>query len=217
MKMNDSIEYKNICFEYDKKNVIFDNAYLKINRGNIYSLTGKNGTGKTTLFKILTGLYDCRCEINWFGTVVDKIKTIKNKIIMIPDNPYLYDYLTGKENLNLICKVFDIQDIDSVEKNIEKFQLTKEMDKFVKEYSLGMKSKLFLSICFAVQTNLMLFDEPFSSLDEQGQENAMRLLDEYINRGGIAIISTHISEYINKYLKNRIFIENKQIINKKSE
>ena len=136
---------------------------------------------------------------------------------MIPDNPYLYDYLTGKENLNLICKVFDIQDIDSVEKNIEKFQLTKEMDKFVKEYSLGMKSKLFLSICFAVQTNLMLFDEPFSSLDEQGQENAMRLLDEYINRGGIAIISTHISEYINKYLKNRIFIENKQIINKKSE
>lgn len=209
--MNNTIEYQNISFQYDKKSVIFDNASIKFKKGNIYLLTGDNGTGKTTLFKILTGLYECECDIYWFGKLVNNIADMKDKIILVPENPYLYEYLTGTENVNLICEVFDIKDRDSVERNLEMFKLKPYLNKLVKEYSLGMKSKLFLSVCFSVQTDLMLFDEPFTSLDSEGQENAINQLEHYVMKGGSAVISTHISEYKEKYERNHLEIVDKKI------
>lgn len=212
--MDNKIIISNINFSYDKNNVIFEGTNMELKKGNIYLLTGENGSGKSTLLKIIAGLIanEKMCEIKWFGENIQSFSRLKNKVAYIKDPPYLYDYLTGRENLELLADVFEIRDDAKIYANVSRFNMEQDMDKLVKEYSVGMKYKLFLCATYCLNVDLMLFDEPFSSLDTAGQEEAMRMLDEYIKQGGIALIATHIEQYIELYGKNHYSVERRKIV-----
>lgn len=213
--MKDKIIISNINFLYDKNNIIFEGANIELEKGKVYLLTGENGSGKSTLLRMLAGLIACdkMCDIRWFGEKISSFSKLKNKIIYVKEAPYLYDYLTGKENLELLSEVLEINEKERLERIVKKFNLEQDMDKLVKDYSVGMKYKLFLCATYCVDVDLMLFDEPFSSLDTSGQEEAMGLLDEYVKNGGIAIVATHLAQYMDYYGENHFRVQRRKIEN----
>ena len=110
--MKDKIIISNINFLYDKNNIIFEGANIELEKGKVYLLTGENGSGKSTLLRMLAGLIACdkMCDIRWFGEKISSFSKLKNKIIYVKEAPYLYDYLTGKENLELLSEVLEINE-----------------------------------------------------------------------------------------------------------
>lgn len=210
----DKIRVKNLNFSYNEETSIFESTELTLQRGRIYLLTGSNGTGKSTLMRLLSGLISDRgtYNIDWYGEKADNFFPLKNKIMYIKETPYLYDYLTGSENLALLAEVLGVKDKDKIYENVKKYHLENDLDKLVKEYSLGMRYKLFLCVVFSMNIDMMLFDEPFSSLDSMGQKSAENMLQDYVNNGGIVIIATHIEEYINKYKQYQYNIEERKLV-----
>ncbi|MCR5667544.1 MAG: ABC transporter ATP-binding protein [Lachnospiraceae bacterium] len=203
-KNMDNIVISNLNFQYEKDSRIFENASMDLKTGNIYLLTGENGSGKTTLMKLIAGLISGADveRIRWKGKDVNSFLELKERIVYVSETPYLYDYLTGRENVDLIIDLFGISDKrENVYANIRDLNLSNDMNKLVKDYSLGMRYKLFLSAALLVDSDLVLMDEPFSSLDSEGQLVAQKMVDLYVKRGGIVIISTHIKGYISKYNK----------------
>ena len=95
-----------------KNNIIFEGANIELEKGKVYLLTGENGSGKSTLLRMLAGLIACdkMCDIRWFGEKISSFSKLKNKIIYVKEAPYLYDYLTGKENLELLSEVLEINE-----------------------------------------------------------------------------------------------------------
>lgn len=212
--MDNKITISNINFSYDKDNSIFEGASIELDRGNIYLLTGENGSGKSTLLRMIAGLIanETMCEIKWFGENVAGFSKLKNKVVYVKEAPYLYDYLTGKENLELLTEVLGIEDEAMLHDNVRRFNLEQDMDKLVKDYSVGMKYKLFLCAAYCLNVELMLFDEPFSSLDASGQVEAMSLLEEYVSSGGIAIVATHVAEYMEHFGEKHIKVERRKLV-----
>lgn len=209
-----NIEIENLSFSYNKETQIFEGTKLKLQRGRIYLLTGDNGTGKSTLMRLMSGLISDRktYHIQWYDEKVDSFVQLKNKIMYIKETPYLYDYLTGTENLELLMNVLEVDDKNKVYENVKVYHLENDLNKLVKEYSLGMRYKLFLCVAFSMKVEMILLDEPFSSLDNRAQKNAEDMLRDYVNKGGIAMIATHIEEYINKYKQYQYNIEEGKLV-----
>lgn len=210
----DKIEIENLDFSYNSEIHIFEGTNLRLQRGRIYLLTGDNGTGKSTLMRLLSGLISDRktYNIQWYDKKVESFVQLKNKIMYIKETPYLYDYLTGTENLELLMDVLEVDDKNKVYENVRVYHLENDLNKLVKEYSLGMRYKLFLCVAFSMNVEMILFDEPFSSLDNKAQKNAENMLQDYVNKGGIAMIATHIEEYINKYNRYQYNIEEGKLV-----
>ncbi len=209
-----NIEIENLSFSYDNETYIFEGTRLRLERGRIYLLTGDNGSGKSTLMRLMAGLISEKktYHIQWYDKKWDSFIQLKNKIMYIKETPYLYDYLTGTENLELLMDVLEVEDKNKVYQNVGVYHLEHDLDKLVKEYSLGMRYKLFLCVAFSMKVEMILLDEPFSSLDNSAQKNAEDMLKSYVNGGGIAMIATHIEEYINKYKQYQYNIEEGKLV-----
>ena len=210
----DKIKIENLNFSYNNEVHIFEGTELTLQRGRIYLLTGNNGTGKSTLMRLLSGLISDgkTYNIQWYDEKAERFNQLKNKMMYIKETPYLYDYLTGAENLELLAEVLEVGDKSKIYENVRIYHLDKDLDKLVKEYSLGMRYKLFLCVAFSMKVELMLLDEPFSSLDNKGQKDAEKMLRDYVNNGGIAMIATHIEEYINRYKQYQYNIEERKLV-----
>ena len=212
--MGDCIQIENLSFSYQNKSPIFEGTKLCLRKGRSYLLTGDNGTGKTTLMRLLAGLISNRqtYDIQWYDEKIENFGQIKDRIMYMKETPYLYDYLTGRENLELLIDVLEVKDRDRVYENVKTYCLEQDLNKLVKEYSLGMRYKLFLCVVFAMQIQLILLDEPFSSLDAKAQKNAEMMLRDYVERGGIALIATHIDEYQKKFMQYQYHIEKGKLV-----
>lgn len=209
-----SIAVNNLNFAYGSDGVVFQDARIDMECGRVYLLTGENGSGKTTLMKLMSGMISggVQNEINWKGSTYNSFTQLKNKILYVNESPYLYDYLTGGENIELLMELFDIRDKkEQVQENLRRFQLEDELNKLVKDYSLGMKYKLFLAAAFVVDVEMILLDEPFSSLDLESQAIAQEMVDLFTKSGGIVLISTHIKDYIEKYIRYHFSINDRRL------
>ncbi|OGL49419.1 MAG: ABC transporter [Candidatus Schekmanbacteria bacterium RIFCSPLOWO2_02_FULL_38_14] len=176
---------------------------LNISKGEFLGFLGPNGAGKTTTIKILTGLAkpsDGRVTIGGFDVVREPLKT-KSIVGYIPDNPYLYEKLTGREMLRLVGVIYKMNNVNIEKKSegfFEMFGLSQYGNELIESYSHGMKQKLAISMALIHEPRVLVVDEPMVGLDPQGAKIVRELFRGLSRNGTTIFMSTHIMEEAEK-------------------
>ncbi len=210
------VEIKGLCKSYDNKRVV-DNLDLTINGGEIYGFIGHNGAGKTTTIKCLIGILSFeKGEILIDGlSIRDKPIECKCKIAYIPDNPDLYNYMSGIDYLNFIGDVFNVANEERV-KRIDKyagiFELTDSLANPISSYSHGMRQKLAIIAAWLHEPDLIVMDEPFVGLDPKASHDLKMMMREFCDNGGSIFFSTHVLEVAEKLCDKVAIIKQGQLI-----
>ena len=180
-----------------------DDLSLHIAPGEIYGFIGHNGAGKTTTLKSVAGIlrFDAG-EIRIAGTSIrtDPL-ACKRKLAYIPDNPDLYDYMTGIQYLNFIANIFGVSAADRqvrIRELAERFELTSDLAQPIAAYSHGMKQKLAIISAWLHAPQLVVMDEPFVGLDPKAAHLLKGMMRELCDRGGAIFFSTHVLEVAEK-------------------
>ena len=198
---------KNLVKIYDNNKKAVDNISFEINNGEIFGFIGPNGAGKTTTIKAIMGLItfdNGTIEFDGINIVSNPIE-FKKKVVYIPDNPDLYDSLTGIQFLNFIANIYDIskqQRNDDIRKYGDLFNLTNNLGDLISSYSHGMKQKLALISAFIRHPKLLILDEPFVGLDPEAAKLVKELMKDICNEGGSVFFSTHVLEVAEKLCDN---------------
>ena len=210
------VEIKGLCKSYDNKRVV-DNLDLTINDGEIYGFIGHNGAGKTTTIKCLIGILSFdKGEILIDGlSIKDKPIECKRKIAYIPDNPDLYNYMSGVDYLNFIGDVFNVANEERI-KRIDKyagiFELTDSLANPISSYSHGMRQKLAIIAAWLHEPDLIVMDEPFVGLDPKASHDLKMMMREFCDNGGSIFFSTHVLEVAEKLCDKVAIIKQGQLI-----
>ncbi|MBP1084220.1 ATP-binding cassette domain-containing protein [Bacillus capparidis] len=193
---------------------IINKTSFKITGENSYCITGVNGAGKTTLLKHIATSPEVKITLNnQHVKPLDFQKTIS----FIPNDPPLFEVLTGYENIEYIMALWKIKEKDCYLKRVHDYcnllGLTKEnLTQQIHTYSLGMRYKLFFIAMISRDIQLLLLDEPFTALDKNSQNEIYKILKEFTSKGNILIFVSHIEEFKQK-LSNYVFeIKDKQLI-----
>ena len=176
------VSLKKVYFKYSDNDVILRDVNLDIKKNEITVILGKNGVGKTTLLSIIDGFIQ-----HDQGAV-----TKETENVFIYDNPYLYEYLTGREYLELINEISKHKISKDIYKLLESLELQDALDKIISSYSLGMKHKLALLTALVLDFKLYLIDEPLAALDPDSQEFMIEYFKNMKEDNNTLIISTHM-------------------------
>lgn len=185
----------------DKRAV--DDLTLHIEPGQIYGFIGHNGAGKTTTIKACCGIMDFDSgEIYIDGkNVRTQPLECKRVLSYIPDNPDLYDFLSGIKYLNFICDVFGVPQAERQERihrYADLFELTGDLAEPISAYSHGMKQKLAIISALVHAPKLIIMDEPFVGLDPVATHKLKGIMREHCDAGGAIFFSTHVLEVAEK-------------------
>lgn len=199
----------------DKKAV--DDLSLHIYPGEIYGFIGHNGAGKTTTLKSVVGILQFDkgdIYINGISVKEDPI-TCKKNIAYIPDNPDLYDFMTGIGYLNFVADIFGV-DADTRQERIrsyaKSFELTDDLAQPISSYSHGMKQKLSVTAALLHDPKLIIMDEPFVGLDPKASFTLKELMRGICDRGGAIFFSTHVLDVAEKLCDKVAIIKNGKLI-----
>ena len=206
----DMLEIKNYSKSYGKEKKACDNVSLSIEAGDIFGFIGHNGAGKSTTIKAVVGVLDFQeGEIFIDGhSVKSEPMACKEITAYIPDNPDLYEYLTGIQYLNFIADVFKISKADReerIKKYADLFEITSSLGDMISSYSHGMKQKLAIISALIHEPKLMVLDEPFVGLDPKAALTLKNIMKELCAKGSAVFFSTHVLEVAQK-LCNKIAI-----------
>ncbi|WOO36268.1 ABC transporter ATP-binding protein [Anaerocolumna sp. AGMB13020] len=190
---------------------------LTVNSGDIYGFIGHNGAGKTTTLKAVSGILDFEGgDIVIDGTSIKKdAYTCKKKMAYIPDNPDIYEHLTGEGYLNFIGDIYEVPKelrVKRIEKYGEAFELLPVLGDSISSYSHGMKQKLVLISAFLHKPKLLLLDEPFVGLDPKAAHTLKKLMKELCEEGSAIFFSTHVLEVAEKLCNNIAVIKGGKLI-----
>lgn len=208
------IEVSNVSKSYNKGAVkAVDNLNLKVNKGEIFGFLGPNGAGKTTTIKMIVGLLNSdEGSITINGADIRKDALVAKKHIgYVPDNPNLYDRLTGIEYLNFMSDVYKVSAQERrtrIEHYLEMFELQDAAADLIKSYSHGMKQKIALTGALIHNPAVWILDEPMVGLDPKSAHLLKEQMREHCDRGNTVFFSTHILEVAEK-LCDRIGIIHK--------
>ena len=201
---------------YDGKAAV-DDLSLHIRPGEIYGFIGHNGAGKTTTLKSVAGIlrFD-RGEIRIDGTsVTEDPLACKRKIAYIPDNPDLYDFMTGSGYLNFVADIYEVSAAERKERiarYADAFSLTGDLSKPISSYSHGMKQKLAVISALIHRPRLMLMDEPFVGLDPKAAHLLKGFMRDLCDEGGAIFFSTHVLEVAEKLCDKVAIIKEGRLI-----
>ena len=199
----------------DKKAV--DDLSLHIAPGEIYGFIGHNGAGKTTTLKSVVGIQQFdEGEITIGGrSIKDDPLACKKQLAYIPDNPDLYDFMTGIKYLNFIADVFGVdaaQRQERIRKYADLFELTDDLAQPIAAYSHGMKQKLAIISAWIHQPKLIIMDEPFVGLDPKAAHILKGMMREICDEGGAIFFSTHVLEVAEKLCDKVAIIKGGKLI-----
>lgn len=196
------LRIENLTKTFGEKRAV-DNLTLNIAPGEICGFIGHNGAGKTTTIKAACGLlqFDAgEIYIDGLSVKLDPI-ACKSRTAYIPDNPDLYEFLSGIKYLNFIADVYGVA-ADARQKRISKyaemFELTADLAQPVSAYSHGMKQKLVIISALIHEPKLMVLDEPFVGLDPKAARELKTIMRELCDAGGAIFFSTHVLEVAEK-------------------
>ena len=196
------LQIEHLTKTYGEKKAV-DDLSLHILPGEIYGFIGHNGAGKTTTLKSVAGIlrFDAG-EIRIGGTSIrtDPL-ACKRKLAYIPDNPDLYDYMTGIQYLNFIANIFGVSAADRqvrIRELAERFELTNDLAQPIAASSHGMKQKLAIISAWLHAPQLVVMDEPFVGLDPKAAHLLKGMMRELCDRGGAIFFSTHVLEVAEK-------------------
>ena len=201
---------------YGEKKAV-DDLNLHIAPGEIYGFIGHNGAGKTTTLKSVAGIlpYD-QGEITIGGLSLKSDPLIcKRQMAYIPDNPDLYDFMTGIQFLNFIADIFAVPaDVrqERIREYAGRFELTGDLAQPIAAYSHGMKQKLAIISAWLHQPKLILMDEPFVGLDPKAAHLLKGMMRELCDGGGAIFFSTHVLEVAEKLCDKVAIIKGGKLI-----
>ena len=210
------LKIENLTKKFGDK-VAVDNLSLHIQKGEIYGFIGHNGAGKTTTLKSVVGIL----QIDGGNIFIDGISIKENpieckkKLAYIPDNPDLYDFMTGIKYLNFIGDIFGVPSDErgrKIAKYADAFELTANLGRSIQSYSHGMKQKLALIAALIHSPKLIIMDEPFVGLDPKSSHTLKEIMREHCNNGGAIFFSTHVLEVAEKLCDKVAIIKEGKLI-----
>ena len=196
------LQIKNLTKRFGEK-VAVDDLTLHIAPGEIYGFIGHNGAGKTTTLRSVAGIQQFDAgEIRIDGvSVTQDPLACKRSMAYIPDNPDLYDFMSGIQFLNFIGDIFAVppeQRQARIRDYAARFELTDDLAQPISAYSHGMKQKLAIISAWIHEPKLILMDEPFVGLDPKASHLLKEMMREHCDRGGAIFFSTHVLEVAEK-------------------
>lgn len=193
--MDTVLSIKNLSKHYGRIKAI-DGLNLEIKRGNVFGILGPNGSGKTTtLGVILDVINQTSGSFEWFSQK-SSTKTRK-RIGAILEHPIFYPYLTGRQNLMVVCDIKEV-DYSRVDEVLNQVGLIERADSKFKTYSLGMKQRLSIASALLCNPEVMILDEPTNGLDPQGIAEIRELIIEIANTGKTIIMASHLLDEVQK-------------------
>lgn len=201
---------------YGEKKAV-DDLNLHIAPGEIFGFIGHNGAGKTTTMKSVAGIQQFDAGEIYIDGKSIRTEPIECKRIFayLPDNPDLYDYMTGIQYLNFIADIFGVSATDRrmrIRKYSEVFELTDDLAQPIAAYSHGMKQKLAIISAWMHQPKLILMDEPFVGLDPRASHLLKEMMQEVCSEGGAIFFSTHVLEVAEKLCDKVAIIKSGRLI-----
>ena len=206
------LKISHVTKSYGEKKAV-DDLSLHIQPGEIYGFIGHNGAGKTTTLKSVVGILQFdQGEIYIDGKCIKEDSLgCKRETAYIPDNPDLYEYMTGIQYLNFIADIFGVdadERLKDIRKYADRFELTQDLAQPIGAYSHGMKQKLAIIAAWLHHPRLIIMDEPFAGLDDKTKDTVIHYIINNI-RERVLIISTHDDEDVKKLSAKVLFIDNK--------
>ena len=210
------LQIQNLTKRFGDK-VAVDDLTLHIAPGEIYGFIGHNGAGKTTTLRSIAGIqqFDAgEIRINGVSVTADPL-ACKRIMAYIPDNPDLYDFMSGIQFLNFIGDIFAVPaDVRQarIRDYAARFELTDDLAQPISAYSHGMKQKLAVISALMHEPKLILMDEPFVGLDPKASHLLKELMREHCDRGGAIFFSTHVLEVAEKLCDKVAIIRNGALV-----
>lgn len=210
------LRIEHLTKKYGEKKAV-DDLSLHIEKGEIYGFIGHNGAGKTTTIKSVVGILDFdEGEIFIDGKSVKKDSLeCKRVIAYIPDNPDLYEFMSGLQYLNFISDIFAVEEKDRkerIEKYSTAFEIKEDLASPISSYSHGMKQKLAIISALVHDPKLIIMDEPFVGLDPIASHLLKDIMREKCNEGGAIFFSTHVLEVAEKLCDKIAIIKGGKLI-----
>ena len=210
------LRIEHLTKKYGEKKAV-DDLSLHIEKGEIYGFIGHNGAGKTTTIKSVVGILDFdEGEIFIDGKSVKKDSLeCKRVIAYIPDNPDLYEFMSGLQYLNFISDIFGVEEKERkerIEKYSTAFEIKEDLASPISSYSHGMKQKLAIISALVHDPNLIIMDEPFVGLDPIASHLLKDIMREKCNEGGAIFFSTHVLEVAEKLCDKIAIIKGGKLI-----
>ena len=210
------LKIEHLTKAYGEKKAV-DNLSLHIAPGEIYGFIGHNGAGKTTTLKSVVGILQFDAgEITIDGiSIKENPLECKRRFAYIPDNPDLYDYMTGIKYLNFIADIFGVGANERqarIRKYADAFELTTDLAQPIAAYSHGMKQKLAIIAAWLHEPKLILMDEPFVGLDPKASHLLKEMMREVCDEGGAIFFSTHVLEVAEKLCDKVAIIKGGRLI-----
>lgn len=211
------LSIKNLSKTYGGGKKAVDHLSLEIEAGDIYGFIGHNGAGKTTTIKAVVGIIGFEeGEIKIDGiSVKENPVTCKSLIAYIPDNPDLYEYLTGIQYLNFVADIFEVSKADResrISKYADAFEITGALGDLISSYSHGMKQKLAIISALIHKPKLLVLDEPFVGLDPKASVTLKDMMHEMCREGKAIFFSTHVLDVAEKICNKVAIIREGKLI-----
>ena len=201
---------------YGEKKAV-DDLSLHIAPGEIYGFIGHNGAGKTTTLKSVVGILqfdEGEITIDGHSVKADPL-ACKRELAYIPDNPDLYDFMTGIKYLNFVADIFGVGAAERqarIRRYADAFELTEDLAQPIAAYSHGMKQKLAIIAAWLHQPRLIIMDEPFVGLDPKASHLLKGMMREVCDNGGAIFFSTHVLEVAEKLCDKVAIIKGGKLI-----
>ncbi len=210
------LRIEHLTKKYGEK-VAVDDLSLEIKPGEVYGFIGHNGAGKTTTIKCCVGLLDFdNGEIYIDGvSIKDDLMACKKKLAYIPDNPILFEYLSGIGYLNFVADIYKIgksEREEKIRKYADLFEITADLAQPLSAYSHGMKQKITIIAALIHDPKLIILDEPFVGLDPIAAIKFNEIMREVCNNGGAVFFSTHVLDVAEKLCDKIAIIKNGKLI-----
>ena len=210
------LDIQHLTKRYGEKKAV-DDLTLHIAAGEIYGFIGHNGAGKTTTLKSVVGILQFdQGEITIDGkSIKANPPGCKREMAYIPDNPDLYDFMTGIKYLNFLADIFGVgarQRQERIRKYADAFELTEDLAQPIAAYSHGMKQKLAIIAAWLHQPKLIIMDEPFVGLDPKASHLLKGMMREVCDEGGAIFFSTHVLEVAEKLCDKVAIIKGGKLI-----
>lgn len=211
------LEIKNLTKQYKGGKKAVKNLTLTIESGDIYGFIGHNGAGKTTTLKSVAGIIDFEeGEIRIDGhSIKEEPKLCKSMLAYIPDNPDLYEHLTGIQYLNFIADIFSVSAAEReerIKKYADAFEITANLGDLISSYSHGMKQKAAIISALVHEPRLLILDEPFVGLDPKAAFTLKNIMHELCGRGGAIFFSTHVLDVAEKLCSKAAIIRGGELV-----
>ena len=210
------LKIENLTKRYGEK-IAVNNLSLHIAPGEIYGFIGHNGAGKTSTLKCIVGIQNFD-----EGEIYIDSKSIKNQPIeckrlfaYIPDNPDIYDFMTGIQYLNFVADIFEVSQQERselIKKYADMFEISGSLNDAINSYSHGMKQKLVIISALIHSPKLIIMDEPFVGLDPKASHILKGIMRQICDDGGAIFFSTHVLEVAEKLCDRVAIIKNGNLV-----